>query len=167
MKPSSGNSLDARFLRDLVNTVWPTIGVSLEEEYSDRLSQRRFGDGVIVNTLEGKRHIDWKARQVAHASFPVELLQDWQSLDVGWYYTLQCDQIFFGHYVADQLRTVDVINWVALRQLPHESVDGCKPQLSDKGQGHTIFVPLQLGFLRRQGVSQCVYNSQAELAELF
>ena len=101
MKPSSGNSLDARFLRDLVNTVWPTIGVSLEEEYSDRLSQRRFGDGVIVNTLEGKRHIDWKASQVAYASFPVELLQDWQSLDVGWYYTLQCDQIFFGHYVAE------------------------------------------------------------------
>lgn len=165
MKQSSGNHLDARFLRDLVNKVWPAIGVSLEDEYTDRLSQRRFGDGVIVNTLHGKRHIDWKASQVPQASFPVELLQDWQSLDVGWYYTLQCDQIYFGHYITGELRTVDVIDWVALRQLPHQSVDGCRPQLSDKGQGHTIFVPLQLGFLRRQGVSQCVYNCQAELAE--
>ena len=167
MKQSSGNQLDARFLRDLVNEVWPSLGIRLDDEHKDRLSQRRFGDGVVISTIDGPRHIDWKANQTEYASFPVELLQDWQSLDIGWYYTLQCDEIWYGHYVANSLRTVDVINFAALRQLPYESVSGIKPQLSDKGQGHTIFVPLQLGFLRRHGVSQCVFDSAAVNAEPF
>jgi hypothetical protein len=167
MKLSSASHLDSRFLHDLTTTVWPGLGVTLDSEFTDRLSQRRFGDGVIVNTSEGRRRIDWKASQVEYASFPVELLQDWQSFDIGWFYTLQCDEIWFGHYVLDALRTVDVINFPALKQLPHDAANGARPQLSDKGQGHTIFVPLQLGALRRLGVSQCVYNAQAVCAESF
>jgi hypothetical protein len=167
MSPISPNQLDAKFLNDLIQVVWPTLGITLVSEHTDRLCQRRFGDGVIVDTLQGRRHIDWKANQTEYASFPVELLQDWQSFDIGWFYTLQCDDIWYGHYVSNALKTVDIIDFRALKQLPHDSVAGLRPKMSDKGQGHTVFVPLQLSFLRRQGVSKCVFDLQAVTAELF
>lgn len=151
--------LEARFFDDLVELVWPAVDVVLVEEHKDRLSQRRFGDGVVVSTKNGLRHIDWKANQTQFASFPIELLQDWQSLDIGWYYTLQCDDIWYGHYVSNSLVTVDVIDFGLLRQLPYEAVNGIQPKLSDKGQGHTVFVPVPLSVLRYYGVSECVFNS--------
>lgn len=165
MSPS--NSLDCRFFDDLKTLVLPTLGITLEKEFEDRLSQRRFGDGVFVNSIEGKRLIDWKASQVQHASFPVELLQDWPSNDIGWFYTLQCDEVYFGHYVCDRLSTVDAINLLRLRQLPYAAFSGLKPQLSDKGQGHTIFVPMQLAMLRREGVATCVWDRRPVQAEAY
>ena len=160
MRPS--NSLDSRFFNDLTTVVLPSLGITLAEEFNDRLSQRRFGDGVFVNLIEGKRLIDWKASQLDYASFPVEISQDWPSNDIGWFYYLQCDEVYFGHYVGDPLRlhTVDAINLLRLRQLPYDSFNGIKPQLSDKGQGHTIFVPMQLTMLRRAGVASLVWDSR-------
>jgi hypothetical protein len=165
MRPS--NSLDARFFKDLTTMVLPSLGITLEEEFHDRLSQRRFGDGVFVSSTEGRRLIDWKASQVEQASFPVELLQDWPSNDLGWFYTLQCDEVYFGHYVIDRLNTVDAINLSRLRQLPSSAFNGLRPQLSDKGQGHTIFVPIQLAMLRREGVASCVWDRRPVQAEVF
>jgi len=165
MRPS--NSLDSRFFNDLTTIVLPSLGITLAEEFHDRLSQRRFGDGVFVNSIEGRRLIDWKASQVEQASFPVELLQDWPSNDIGWFYTLQCDEVYFGHYVGERLNTVDAINLVRLRQLPSASFNGLRPQLSEKGQGHTIFVPMQLAMLRREGVAMCVWDRRPVQAEAF
>ena len=161
MNPKYRKQLGDRFFDDLVETVWPALEVVLVEEYKDRLSQRRFGDGVVVSTQHRLRHIDWKASQAQDASFPIELLQDWQSLDIGWYYTLQCDDIWFGHYVENLLVTVDVIDFGLLRQMRYEAVNGIQPKLSDKGQGHTVFVPVPLSVLRFYGVSECVFKSSA------
>jgi len=78
----------------MIREVWPACNIEVINTISEREKQRAFGDYVIK---EGAcvLTVDVKGETNATGNFPIELIQDVESMDLGWFYTLRCDEIWY------------------------------------------------------------------------
>lgn len=154
-----------------IQKLWPDLGVQVVDSFRDRLSQRQYGDFQIVRDEKGQiLNVDAKAEQVDHGNFPIEIMQDWPSNDIGWFYTLtSCDEIWYGVYTKDhppKLKRVWRISMRRLRRLPSDVTSQFALRFCQKRQGETINVLAPLATLQEYGVAQLAWEP-APLQKVF
>ena len=131
-------TVERKFINDLVNEVWPALEVTVINEYTDRLSQRKYGD-YRIHIGDRDINIDVKAEENTPDNFPIEIMQDWQSNDIGWYLTLSgCDEIWYGKY--DGGLSVYRVSMNRLRRVGSDASSKWAVRRCVKGQGDTIFI---------------------------
>ena len=149
------HDLGRTFESYLSNELWPSMGISVVLKRSNKLEQRKYGDFQIHSERYGYRNVDVKAEQDTPPNFPIELLQDWASFDVGWFYTLlACDEIWYGRYVKGEL---DSVYRVSLRRLRGASSDDSvvwDVRKASKNWGDTIIVTAPLFKLCEAGIAE-------------
>jgi len=162
------NHIEQKFVNDLKSIVWPAQGIEIVKEYKDRLSQRCKGDYEIIIPKVGHRNVDVKAERNMPPNFPVEIMQDWQSQDIGWYHTLMaCDEIWYGQYHNDELQDVYRVSLRRLHGLLDDVTSKWSVKRCTRGQGDTIFIAAPLADLQEHGVAEKVYSAASEELEIF
>lgn len=148
--------LDKQFQRDLKATVFPAVGATVVHEFANRLDQRLRGDYQIE--YNGRLlDIDIKAEQDTPPNFPVELMQDWQANDSGWFYTLR-GEVWYGRYQHEQLQTVHRVSLERLAAIPREVSNTFRARVAAGGYGNTVFVAVPLDVLTKERAAHCVWS---------
>lgn len=107
-----------RFERELARDIFPAIGHRVIEEHNTKAKQRFRGDFSVEVLRTGEvKEIDAKAEFKRSDNFPIELVQDWISGDMGWYYELRCDEIWYGRYTTTTASTLSDIHVIDFRKL--------------------------------------------------
>ena len=148
--------LDEQFQQDLKQIVFPAVGATVVREFDTRLDQRFRGD----YTIEWRQRwldIDIKAEQDTPPNFPVELLQDWQANDCGWFYTLR-GEVWYGRYQDGRLRTVHRVSLQRLATIPHEVSKNFKARLAPGGYGNTVLIAVPLDVLIKERAAHIIWE---------
>ena len=149
-------NLDLRFQRDLKQIVFPQVGATILKTYTDKLEQRCQGDYRIQ--WNGKTiDVDIKAEQDMPANFPVEVLQDWQSNDIGWLYTLDAE-VWYGRYQKATLQEVYRISLPRIKAIPREVSRGFASRNVVRGYGNTVIQLAPLDVLEREEAAHLVWK---------
>ena len=131
-----------RFERDLAMNIFPAIGHRVVEEHNTKAKQRFRGDFSVEVLRTGEvKEIDAKAEFKRSENFPIELVQDWISGDMGWYYELRCDEIWYGRYTptaSPTLFDVHVIDFHKLWMIDDEVRKRWSVRKCSSGYGETI-----------------------------
>lgn len=129
------HNIGTMFEDEIVNNIWPSMNVKVIKKFTNKLDQRMYGDYQI--TIDGVlKNVDVKAEKNMPPNFPIEIMQDWPSMDIGWFHTLTaCDEIWYGRY-KDKLESVYRISVRRLRS----NAGNWKAMVSDRGYGKTIFI---------------------------
>ena len=151
--------LDNQFQKDLKGTVFPQVGATILKTYTDKLEQRCQGD-YRIQWRGRKIDIDIKAEQDMPANFPVEVLQDWQSNDIGWLYTLDAE-VWYGRYQKTTLQEVYRISLPKIKAIPREVSKTFASRNVAKGYGNTVIQLAPLDVLQREKAAHLLWSNDA------
>jgi len=131
--------MEERFDKILINQIWPEHGIEIICKYVNKPDQERKGDyRISYNNRE--YNVDNKVEYDTPQNFPIELIQDVLSENMGWFYKLkECDLIFYGVFNADwTMRYIYSINFHRLRE--YNFANGWLKYNNGKGRfGLTVF----------------------------
>ena len=144
-------TVEERFIGDITKEVWPVLNISVKRQITGRLGQSLYGDYVIA--VDGKtRYVDIKAEEKKSPNFPIEVIQDWPSMDRGWFNALSaCDEIWYGQYGDDLL--VWRIGMHRLRALAPRIGTAWRSAVCASGQGVTVLILAPLDELVNEKVA--------------
>ncbi len=148
-------TIEDRFIGDMTQEIWPMLGASVLCRINGRLGQSLYGDYRIE--IDGKvRYVDIKAEEKKTPNFPIEVIQDWPTMDRGWFNALSaCDEIWYGQY-GDDLQ-VWRIGLHRLRVFAPRIGKGWRAVMCTSGQGLTVLILAPLEELIAEKVARQVW----------
>jgi len=148
------NKVEKMYVKYLIETLWPKIGIKIIKTYTNKNDQENKGDYQIIYKCE-TYNIDIKAEYDMPPNFPIELLQDIRTCDLGWFYKLQeCNGIYYGCFNKDwSVRYNYGINLPKLRRYDF-MIGRVKWNNDPKRYGYTIFFAAPLDHLVKLNIAE-------------
>ena len=144
--------IEIEFERRMIEAWWPEMGIEIIKRYDKKEEQETKGDFRIVYK-EKEYNVDIKAEKEVPPNFPIELIQDVMSMDMGWWYKLkECDYIFYGQF--DKSWNLPCIYTVDFNKLGNYDFEEGWPKPCAKGYGLTIFWAVPLIVLTKRGIAK-------------
>ena len=95
--------------------LYPYMGWDVVERIRDKNRQETMGD-VIISYNENHYCIDEKTASYCHADMVIELIQDLETFNIGWFFKLKkCDGIIYIYFNKE--REIEIVYSVKFQQL--------------------------------------------------
>ena len=144
----------------LAKHIFPMMGIDEFKRVTGKLNQSRLGD-FRIKYRNRVIYMDAKAEQVDFPNFPIELLQDYPSLDLGWYYRLYAEEIWYGRFDENtKLQYINRIDLVQLRNLPATAFTEWNVKKCGREHGNSIIVAAPWEDLVELGVSERIWTRE-------
>lgn len=150
--------IEKRFDYFLINKLWPKYDIEIISKYTNKEDQEKKGD-YRVGLRNREFNIDNKAEYNTPQNFPIELIQDVPSQNLGWFYKLtQCNYIHYG--VFDNGYSVKYVYSIDYLKLRFYDFSEGEPKYNNAPDrfGVTVFWIVPLKELVKRKIAKLLYD---------